>query len=49
MIHFTQRRISAFDMLLCRMVALAAAGLDYSEELSTARTLASVLSRCGDR
>lgn len=46
---FTQRRISVFDALLCRMLALAAAGLDYSEELSTARTLADVLLRGGDR
>ena len=43
----SKQKISVFDALLCRMIALAAAGLNYSEELSTARTLASVLEKGG--
>ncbi len=47
MYKFTQQKISVFDALLCRILALGAAGLDYNEELSTARTLANVLLRGG--
>lgn len=38
-----QPQSTVFDCLLCRILALALAGQDYTQELATARTLASAL------
>ena len=36
-------KVSVFDALLCRLLALAWAGCDYSQELAAARTLAQLM------
>ncbi len=41
-----QPSMTVFDALLCRILALAAAGCDYSQELATAHELAVVMGGC---